>query len=400
MRGCSSGALRRAMIILATFCYLMPGVASSNGRANGKNHEYRIIPQEDEIPWKFAHQKRVIAIGDIHADLNALIAILQDRKLINSQGKWIGKDTHLVLMGDLIGKHTQSKPVMDFVMELEKQAEASGGKVHALIGNNEFKVTAGDLHSMNEKDLKFFDAIADNGLSPEEAARRAFQADSKYAEWIRSRNAMVQIGDTLYVHGGLDRWMLEKDVTPGTLNATVRSWLKHFQGFPEIIADREGTSWTVGYDLDKGFVTEQGPLFHRGFGVEVDNKGELISKRNPEGPKLKKLKEVCERLGIKRIVVGHAPIPIERILLEHPYYGDLLLMIDTAISKGVKGKLSALEILFNEKTLETEIIAHNDIERPRSALQYMRNALSAINNKDDCPKPLQKIIRKILLENK
>ena len=58
--------------------------------------------------------------------------------------------------------------------------------------------------------------------APSLKAKDAFRGDRIYARWARNRNAIVKIGDILYVHAGVDRWALETE--PGRINSTVRAW--------------------------------------------------------------------------------------------------------------------------------------------------------------------------------
>ena len=50
----------------------------------------------------FPKCKRIIAIGDIHGDYNAMIVALKKAKVINSKNKWCGKDTIVVQLGDQV----------------------------------------------------------------------------------------------------------------------------------------------------------------------------------------------------------------------------------------------------------------------------------------------------------
>ena len=52
----------------------------------------------------FDKQPRIIAIGDIHGDFEALYMALLKANVINLQGKWIGKNTYVVQLGDLLDK--------------------------------------------------------------------------------------------------------------------------------------------------------------------------------------------------------------------------------------------------------------------------------------------------------
>lgn len=50
--------------------------------------------QQPETP------ERIIAVGDLHGDLEAFLSILKDRNLITETGAWAGKATQLVVVGD------------------------------------------------------------------------------------------------------------------------------------------------------------------------------------------------------------------------------------------------------------------------------------------------------------
>ena len=57
-----------------------------------------IFINEDEIP------KRIVAVGDIHGDLEALFSILLRAEIIDISGKWKAIDTFLVQTGDIMDK--------------------------------------------------------------------------------------------------------------------------------------------------------------------------------------------------------------------------------------------------------------------------------------------------------
>ena len=57
-----------------------------------------IFINKDEIP------KRIVAIGDIHGDLEALFSILLRAEVIDITGKWKATDTFLVQTGDIMDK--------------------------------------------------------------------------------------------------------------------------------------------------------------------------------------------------------------------------------------------------------------------------------------------------------
>ena len=50
---------------------------------------------------------RVVAVGDLHGDVRGLGAIARACALLDRGGSWIGGETHLVLMGDLVAARTR-----------------------------------------------------------------------------------------------------------------------------------------------------------------------------------------------------------------------------------------------------------------------------------------------------
>ena len=148
-----------------------------------------------EIPCAWSNVERIVAVGDVHADGDQLIACLRAGGVIDEQQKWIGGKTHLVQLGDLVDPGPDLKKVMDLLMALEVQAQKAGGMVHALLGNHELMIL-----NDNHDDLGETDVVSFGG--PDEY-KKAMRADGKYGKWIRSHNTVIRINDLLFVHGGL-----------------------------------------------------------------------------------------------------------------------------------------------------------------------------------------------------
>jgi hypothetical protein len=307
------------------------------------------------VEWsRPASARRLIAVGDVHGDYEALVAILVERGLIDPKGKWIGGDAQLVLMGDLNDRGPATRRLMDFVMDLETKAAAAGGEVHTLIGNHEVLAIQGETRYLSREDmLDFTDFLpeSERGQAKKLLAGKgridpymkrslgqgvvnAFRGDTKYAKWIRSRNTMVRIGDTLFVHAGLEEWA--KVVDPAQLNATVRQWVSYMQGAGP--RPDEKTEWVLGHSAEGGAPDPhiEGPLWTAIFSLAPnENRGRF----------LRDLPEILARLGVKRVVMGHIMTPDGKIMTTHPKYGDQVIMSDCAISRGYEdGSWGSVEI--------------------------------------------------------
>jgi len=254
--------------------------------------------------------RRVVAVGDLHGDLRAFGAIGRACGLLDERGSWRGGGAHLVLMGDLVGG-AHSRLLLNAVMRLEREALRAGGRVHALLGNHDLLPIAGRFGKLTPSERRDYQ-------------KSDFQGAGRYARWMLGRPTMLKIGRTLYVHAGLDRWAL--DIDPGEVNAHVRAWIAHLQGTGPR-PPRE-TRWTLDDD--------DGPMWTRAF----RDRG----RRPKDAPSRKTIRAVLERFGAERIVLGHTPTGDGSIVLQHPHYGDAVVLVDTRISDEKRGRLGALTI--------------------------------------------------------
>ena len=254
--------------------------------------------------------RRVVAVGDLHGDLRAFGAIGRACGVLDERGSWRGNSAHLVLMGDLVGG-PHSRLLLNTVMRLEREAARAGGRVHALLGNHDLLPIAGRFDKLTPRERRDY-------------RKGDFQGAGRYALWVLGRTTILKIGRTLYVHAGLDRWAL--DIDPGEVNAHVRAWIAHLQGHgPRPPRD---TRWT--------FDDDDGPMWTRAF----KHRG----RRPKDAPSKKVIRAVLHRLNAERIVLGHSPTDDGSIVLEHPHYGDAVVLIDTRISDAGRGRLGALKL--------------------------------------------------------
>lgn len=196
--------------------------------------------------------ERVVAIGDIHGDLDAFVDLLRKCGLIDEARHWIGGKATLVQTGDMLDRGPKSRAVLDFMMSLQKEAPRSNGAVRISLGNHEVMNIIGDLAYVTPQDYaSFADARSEqrqraafqdySRLQKERGApvdptkwmeahplgfiehRQAFGPDGVYGRWLRTLPAVQQTGDSLFLHGGISpefaEWPVDK------LNSTVRTEL-------------------------------------------------------------------------------------------------------------------------------------------------------------------------------
>ena len=81
--------------------------------------------------------QRIIAIGDLHGDLDKAQATLQLAGAIDGDNNWIGENLIVVQLGDQIDYWHQDRRVLDFMEDISTKATAQGGQLINLLGNHE-----------------------------------------------------------------------------------------------------------------------------------------------------------------------------------------------------------------------------------------------------------------------
>jgi len=274
--------------------------------------------------WK--NVPRVVAVGDVHGDYAALVAVLRSAEVIDQRDHWIGGRTHLVQVGDVPDRGPDTRKAMDLLMALEKEAAKAGGHVHALIGNHEAMNMAGDLRYTTPAEFAAF-ATPDS----ERVRARYWKVESRkrprpnfedrrkweeahplgwfehqlqfgpqrtYGTWIRSHNAIVKINDTIYLHGGISERFASMPIKQ--INDEIAAQLADIATI-----QRDGP-----------VLADDGPLWYRGLATD-------------EGPAAAALVDkVLAAYGVKRIVIGHTPTAGAVV----PRFGGKVVRIDVGLS--------------------------------------------------------------------
>jgi len=344
-------------------------------------------------------QTRVVAIGDSHGAYPEFIAILQRAALIDANRQWIGGSSIFVQTGDVIDRGKGSRQCLDLLMELERQAPQQNGRVIPLLGNHEVMNIMGDLRYLVPADYQAFateqsekrreeayrdykDFLASHAghrhtaYSDDEAGRQkwmddhppgfferhdAFEAQGLYGRWLRSHAAVVQVGDVLFAHGGLNPALKFKSVEE--LNKRIHDEIARFDTLWQSLCQKkiiwrymkqdealrqiqEEWTWiqTRGQVEDREAVQQMqelsglqnwlsvspdGPLWYRGLALEPEE-----SLRQP-------VEAMLARLKVRYLVAAHTVRPKFEIFSR---FDNHVFLIDTGMLKEVYGgRGSALE---------------------------------------------------------
>jgi hypothetical protein len=334
---------------------------------------------------------RIVAVGDVHGNLDGLTAILQKSGLIDRANHWIGGRATLVQLGDMVDRGARSRAVLDFLMALQREAPQKGGSVRISLGNHEVMNIMGDLRYVVPGDYEAFvdnrseqrrnSAFRDysrlearNGRVADEAAwmkahplgfvehREAFGPRGKYGKWLRTLPAVNKVGDTIFLHGGIDPALNAQSIDQ--INSAIISeiflfdkitrymidnnlalpffTIEEFLGFADAEVKRiqlklpaeQTEEDRARIQILQGLlqfqnwlsVHDNGPLWFRGYD------------RWSEEEEAGRLAPLAQLLGAKRFVVGHTIQPNGGV---RGRFGGMVFLIDTGM---LRGSVSALEI--------------------------------------------------------
>lgn len=254
----------------------------------------------------------LVAIGDLHGDLRAARQALQLAKVIDNADRWIGGTTVVVQTGDEIDRGDDDKEVLELVEKLKAEAKAAGGELIALNGNHELMNVAQDFRYVSKHSFEEF-ADKDPGKAasegPQSGRAQAFKPGGRYAGMLSERPVMMQVGDTVFVHGGI----LPKHVRYGLdkINDEVDAWiLARLPSPPAAAMGEDGLLWTRLYS-DK-----------------------------TDASACAALHETLQAFGAKRMVVGHT---VQQAGI-NAACDDKVWRIDTGMSRAYGGNIEVLLI--------------------------------------------------------
>jgi hypothetical protein len=278
--------------------YLLSLALFSCSACGGSAAESAPVPAPDR-PGAVQEGPRILAVGDLHGDLEHSLAVLRLAGAVDEQGHWSGGQAVLVQTGDLLDRGDDGVETLDLMQRLQREAAEAGGRVEVLLGNHETMNMLGDLRYVTAGDVA--------GYGGAEARALALGPGGEDGAWLRQRPAAVRIGRTVFVHGGITPAMAELGLEQ--LNARVQAAVAG-QADPSVLGD-EGPLWYRGY-LQRG-LTDSCP----------------------------DLEQALRSLKADRMVVGHTTQRSGEVAVR---CNGALLGIDTGISDHYGAHLAALEL--------------------------------------------------------
>jgi hypothetical protein len=262
---------------------------------------------------------RLVAVGDLHGDLAATRKVLVLAGAIDAKDAWVGGKLVVVQTGDAIDRGDDDRAVLDLLERLKGEAAKAGGELVAMSGNHEIMNASFDFRYVTPPSFGTFGdvkpttpgvaAALEHVAAPARGRAAAFAPGGPYAAMIAKRPVIYRAGDTVFVHGGI----LPKHVAYGVdrINDETRAWL---------VGDKS--------DPPRILLQEDGPIWSRMYSAAPGREECAI------------LKETLDKLGAKRMVMGHTP---QRSGIS-PACESRGWRIDTGLSKFYGGPTQALAI--------------------------------------------------------
>ncbi len=236
-----------------------------------------------DIPSRYPFAERLVAIGDLHGDLEATRDALVLADAIDGEDRWIGGDLVVVQTGDILDRGDDAMEILELMDALVDQARAAGGAIHLLNGNHELMNVKLDMRYVSVGG--YLDFLPGEKRDPEAATAQevvdgvaerilAIRPGGTVARRFAERNVIVVVGDTVFVHGGVLPHVADYGIE--RLNQETRQWIRgDLRCPPEPLFGSDGPVWSRHYSYE------------------------------PDDEDCRLLEDTLQRLGARRMVVGH-----------------------------------------------------------------------------------------------
>ncbi|KAK4055894.1 hypothetical protein OIO90_003151 [Microbotryomycetes sp. JL221] len=295
-----------------------------------------------------SYHQRIVAVADIHGDVDALREILIRAQLINERDEWIGGNDVFVQTGDNVDRGPSLIEITRLYDHLRPLAQQQGGDVVNLYGNHEIMNALGDWRYVTNQDIATF-----GGANK----RREILSKGWLGQtWRNNYTVMARVPMRLhfnnrqhdsnkdfedvnpktndssaihFVHGGLTASYLD------ALDVDKRHYIGPIQqinaiGHSVMLDAAQGHSPST--RLQRDFWSSTGPMWARDYALD-DNEDRLCLNAQ----------RVARQLQVRHLVMGHTP-NFEGIVSRCQ---GLVLLIDTGISRAYGGAHSALEFNYS-----------------------------------------------------
>jgi hypothetical protein len=222
---------------------------------------------------------KVAVLSDLEGNAAFLDEALPRMGIVNAEGRWAFGIGHLVVLGDVVDRGRDVHAVLWTLYLLAGEAADAGGALHLVLGNHEQYVLAANISRAHPDHRHALQALG--------GYAEPFARDTVLGDWLRSRPVALQLGEVLFVHGGISPAVLDRGLSVNALNAASRAYWS-------------GANATPTPALDSVFLPD-GVTQYRGLLQAVEGRYAQADAAHVE--------RVLAHFGVRQLVIAHTPVP-------------------------------------------------------------------------------------------
>nr|XP_023888348.1 shewanella-like protein phosphatase 1 isoform X1 [Quercus suber]POE66342.1 shewanella-like protein phosphatase 1 [Quercus suber] len=344
---------------------LEPNSSSSSSSLNLKP----IVVNGNPPTFVSAPGRRIVAVGDLHGDLDQARCALEMAGVLSSDGEdlWTGRETVLIQLGDILDRGDDEIAILSLLRSLDIQAKAEGGAVFQVNGNHETMNVEGDFRYVVsgafDECIDFLEYLDECTNDWEEAFASWIGVSGRWKkERKMSRNYWGPLNLVKRQKGMIARSMLLRpggplacELAQHAVVLKVNDWvfchgglLPHHVAYGIERMNGEVSRWMRGLS-ESGDIPQIPFMATRGYDSVVWNRLFSRDVSDLEDYQIKQihsiLEETLQAVGATAMVVGHTP----QTLGVNCKYNCSIWCIDVGMSSGVlNSRPEVLEVRDNK----------------------------------------------------
>lgn len=279
------------MIKQAKISLYIPGTKSTN-----RYFSFRLKQNLQNELTAYPYNAKLLVISDIEGNFQSFRRILMQNHVIDNKYHWVFENGHLVIVGDCFDRGEQVTECLWLIYSLEEKARIVGGHVHFILGNHEIMNLNGDWRYVHPK-------YAERSNTSRSPSTALYDGNTELWRWLRTKNILEKIGDTLFVHGGISPELLQLNLSLNEINNLARPYYT-----------KANESFT---DPARNIIfnSEYSPFWYRGY-YKQEVTEELID-------------ATLKHFGVNTIVTGHTVV--DKVT---PFFNGKVINVDTDHASG------------------------------------------------------------------
>lgn len=265
--------------------------------------KFPLRKEHKPTPSVYPEADKLFAISDIEGNFSAFASTLKSNGVIDDRFRWSFGDGRLVLVGDFFDRGEHVTACLWLIYKLEEEAKRAGGQVHFIIGNHEEMNMRGDERFAVTK----YKRVAEKMEMP---IRDLYEKNTELGRWLRSKNVVEKIGNTIFTHGGISPAFAKSGLSLKETNKIAQQFMGESFRLIELQSNNKITPMVFAKD---------GPMWYRGYFKEDLG--------------IDALQAILDVYQANHIIVGHTIV--EEIA---PMYEGRLIPIDVKHAMQVKKK--------------------------------------------------------------